>query len=280
MKITNQSFPHPVLGIQDDILGKFEADLNWSCDRAYYYLYPAFNLQNDTIEKLISEDSAAFVVHIECANTFFRESFLFTNRTPELKINAEELRDKVDISFFISATKPLEHYKNSAVHEDYDGQVFHLEKGDILAYGGDTTFLAVKNYESLKAVSSIMIINKGDNNLTKINFDRDKIELSLSKENFQIYNNNKSIEHFRNLFHTSLVLPVLYKALDFIAKDDNDLKNRKWFNVLKTRIDDEGLSIDEDDEKNFEIIQKLFGNPYDRFFSSINYLNEALYSNE
>lgn len=280
MKIINQSFPHPVLGIRDDIQGKFEADLNWSCDRAYFYLYPVFNLQNDTIEKLIREDSAAYVVHIECANTFFRESFLFTNRSPEFKINADELRDKVDISFFISATKPLDDYKNSTVHEDYEGQVFHLEKGDILAYGGDTNFLAVKNYESLKAVSSIMIINKGDNNLTKVNFDKDKIELSLSKENFQIYNDNKNIEHFRNFFHTSLVLPVLYKALDFIAKDDADLKNCKWFNVLKTRIDDESLSIAEDDEKNFEIIQKLFGNPYDRFFSSINYLNEALYSNE
>ena len=67
MKITNQSFPHPVLGILDDVSGKFEADLNWSCDRAFYYLYPVFNLQNYSIEKLLEENSASFVVHIECA---------------------------------------------------------------------------------------------------------------------------------------------------------------------------------------------------------------------
>lgn len=280
MKITSQSFPHPVLGIKDDIYGKFETDLNWSCDRSYYYLYPVFNIQNETIEKLINENSAAFLVHVECANTFFRETFVYTNKTPELKIIAEKLRDKVDISFFVSATKPIDHYKNSAVHEDYNGQEFNIEKGDILAYGGETTFLAVKNYESLKAVSSIMIIKRGENTLTKVNYNNDKIELFLNKENFKIYNDNKNSEHFRNFFHIGLVLPVLYKALDYIAKEDPDLKNNKWFNVLKTRIDDENLSVEEDDEKNFEVIQKLFGNPFDRFFSSIISLNEELNSNE
>lgn len=279
MKITNQSFPHPVLGIQDDVLGKFEADLNWSCDRAFYYLFPVFNLQNHAIEKLINGSSAAFVVHVECANTFFRKSFLFTDKTPEIKINSEKLRDKVDISFYISTVKQVTNYENTEVHEDYNGQIFHLEKGDILAYGGDTTFQAVKNYESLKAVSSIMIIKKGDTSLTRVNFNNDKIELWLDKVNFQIYNSNKNIEHFRNLFHACLVLPILYKALGYIAEDDSDFMNFKWFNVLKTRIDDENLSV-EDDEKHFEVIQKLFGNPIDRLFSSINSLNEALYGNE
>jgi len=279
MKITNQSFPHPVLGIQDDVSGKFETDLNWSCDRAFYYLYPVFNLQNDTIEKLLNESVAAFVVHIECANTFFRKSFLFNERTPEIKIKAEQLRDKVDVSFYISALEQLPNYENTGIHEDYDGQKFHIEKGDILAYGGDATLLAVKNYESLKAVSSIMVIKKGCKGLTRVNFNNNKIEIWLNKENFQIYNDNQNIEHFRNFFHTSLVLPVLYKALGYVAGNDSDFNNFKWFNVLKTRIDDENLPV-EDDEKHFEIIQKLFGNPIDRFFSSISYLNEAMYSNE
>ena len=281
MKIRNQSFPHPVLGLLDDVGGKFETDLTWGCDRAFYYLYPVFDLQNDAVEKLIEEDSASFVVHVECGNTFYRKSFLFKNRTPVIMINADELRDRVEVCFFISAITSLQEYVNADAHEDYGGQNFPLDKGDILAYGGDTSFQAVKNYESLKAVSSIMVIKKAnyEKGITKVNFSNNKIELWLSKENFQIYNDNKSDEHFSTLFHTSLVLPLLYKALDYIAADDPDLLNFKWFDVLKTRIDDESLSV-KDDEKHFEVIQKLFGNPIDRFFFSINSLNEALYSNE
>lgn len=281
MKISNQSFPHPVLGLQDDVNGKFEAGLTWSCDRALYYLYPVFNLQNETIEKLIENDIAAFVVHLECGNTFFRKSFLFKNRMPEIKINAEELRDRVEVSFYISSIKSLSEYYNKDAHSDYGNQKFSLEKGDVLAYGGDTSFQAVKNYESLKAVSSIMVIKKAsyDRGLTKVNYNNEKIELWLSKENFQVYNDNKTDEHFSTLFHTTLVLPVLYKALTYIAIGDEDLINFKWFDVLKTRIDDENLSVD-DDEKHFEIIQSLFGSPIDRFFFSINSLNEALYGGE
>lgn len=280
MKITNQSFPHPVLGIQDDIAGKFDTNLTWNCDRAFYYLYPVFNLQNENIEKLIIENLASFVVHIECGNTFFRKSYMFNNRTPEIRIPADKLRDRVEVGFYISAIGAIGEYVNKDAHDDYSGQKFSIDKGDILAYGGDTSFYAVKNYESLKAVSSIMVIKKAnyEKGIAKVNYNNDKIELWLSKENFNIYNENKNDEHFGALFHTSLVLPILLKALAFIKDDDPDFKTFKWFDVLKIRIDDESLGI-EDDEKHFEVIQKLFGNPIDRFFLSINHLNEALYSN-
>ena len=120
MKISNQSFPHPVLGLQDDVNGKFEADLTWSCDRAFYYLFPVFNLQNETIEELIENDLATFIVHIECGNTFFRKSFQFKDRTPEIKINAAELRDKVEVSFYITSIKSFPDYFNDKEYKKFN----------------------------------------------------------------------------------------------------------------------------------------------------------------
>jgi len=281
MKITDQSFPHPVLGIQDDVSGIFKTQLTWTCDRVDYYLYPIFDLQNESIELLIKEKKVAYLVHIECANTFFRKSFKYFEQSPTIKINADELRDKVEISFFIVGLENISEYKNITAHQDYQGESFEIEKGDILAYGGETNFLAVKNYETLKAVSTIMVIKKDNNDksLARVNYNSNKIELWLSKENFKIYNDYKNNEHFIAIFHTSLVLPLLLKALEYIKQDESDFCDYKWFLALKARLDDEDLSLD-DDDKHFEIIQKLFGNPFDRFFKSINYLNEAMYNNE
>lgn len=279
MKITNQSFPHPVLGIQDDVSGKFEVALSWSCDRAFYYLHPLFDIQNTTLEDLLRQGKAIFLVHIECSNTFFNNSFTSIEKSPTIKITAEDLRDEVEVSFYFCANSNIPDYKIHGSHRDYESQVFNIETGDILAYGGKTRFMAVKNYESLKAVSSIMEIKKGgyEIGLAKVKYNESKIELILSREDFRIYNENKNDENFNTLFHTSLVLPVLYKALHYIQMDEPDYASLKWFNVLKTRLDDENLSVD-DDEKHFEIIQKLFGNPINRFFGKINNLNDALYN--
>lgn len=275
MEITTQSFPHPVLGIQDDIEGTFNVNFTWSCDRAFYYLSPVFNLQNETIENFIKENSAVFVIHVECANTFYRNSFQINSTSPLIKIDAEKLRDKVEVGFYIITTKGIDNYTNSKVHPDYGDQKFFLDKGDVIAYGGNSSFLAVKNYESLKAVSSIMVINKDDKEkgLGRVNYSAPKIELFLSKENYQIYNECKNDPNFISIFHTSLVLPVLFKALSYIRADDDQLRTEKWFEVIKTRLNDEKLSV-EDDDKHFEVIQKIFGNPLDRFFYSINQLKE------
>jgi hypothetical protein len=277
MKITNQSFPHPVLGVRDDVDGIFNVAFSWSCDRAYYYLYPIFNLQNRTIDELIKNKKAVFVVEVECSNTFYRYSFFGYEKSPTIKIVAESLRDDVDVVFTVCSNTNLDEYLIEGAHSAYENQKFKIENGDIIAYGGNTSFIATKNYESLRAVSSIMLIKKGnyETGIAKVNFNEEKIELTLSKTEYKIYNDNKNDERLSTFFHSSLVFPILYRALFYIKISDEEFVSKKWFKVLKTRLDDENLSI-EDEEKHFELIQKLFGNPITRFFEKINQLNEDL----
>lgn len=281
MKINNQSFPHPVLGIQDDVGGSLLVQLNWSCDRANYFLYPVFNLQNPDLEILISKKMAAYTAHIECANTFFRNSFTFFNQAPTIKINADSLRDKVEVSFYITSLEKIDNYRNNQAHLDYQSEEFQIERGDVLAFGGETSFLAVKNYETLKAVSSIMVIKKDndDKSLVRVNYNSDKIELWLNQNNFKTYNDFKHEKQYTAIFHSSLVFPVLLKALEYIKNEESDFSDFKWFLTIKTRIDDENLSL-EDEDKHFEVLQKLFGNPFERFFNSVEAINEAMFNNE
>ena len=277
MRIQNQSFPHPVLGIKDDISGSFKVNFSWSCDRAYYYLSPIFNLNQGHIEKLIDSDLARFIIHVECGNTFLRKSFSTQSRSPEFRINADFLRDKVEVTFYVCAVNSIIDYEPADAHIDYQDLKFQIEKGDILAYGGNCTFLATKNYESLRAVSSIMEIKKGIYNEgpAKVNFLEDKIVLELSSQNYLTYNNHKIEKKYESFFHCSLVLPILFRALVYIKDDDEDYRDKKWFIVIKKRIEDEKLlSMLDSEEQHFTLIQKLFGNPLNRLFDSIEKLNE------
>jgi len=281
MKISNQLFPHPVLGIRDDINGNFSVEFIWSCDRYNYKLNPRFNIENDEIEKLINEKKASFLMCVECANTMFRESFVIESHDAEIKINAEKLRDEVNVSFFVIALQSIEQYSNSLFHKDYNDCSFFIEKGDILAYGGETYFIAEKNYEYLKAVSSIMEIVEGqdDNGYSAADFNEEKIKITLNKKNYEIYIECRDNKYFTAVFHTSLVFPLLLKALGYIKDEIEDYTEKKWYKIIKTRIEEENLSL-EDEEKHYEILQKLFGDPFNRLFKSLKELNEALLNNE
>ena len=150
-----------------------------------------------------------------------------------------------------------------------------------MAYGGETYFQAVKNYESLKAVSSIMQIKRGNfkEGYARVNYNNDKIILELSAANFSVYETNKNDKSFEAIFHTSLVLPILLKALVYKREKDDEFQNFKWYQIIEKRLDDENLSV-EDDEKHFAVIQQLFGNPISRFFDAVQSINEVLYNHE
>lgn len=270
MKIYNQSFPHPVLGLKDDVQDTFEVEFNWECDRAFFYLRPIFRLNNSTLEHMLKSNEAKYAVEVECANTFYRNTFYSDKTSPQFNINAELLRNKVNLIFFIISNVNKEDYTITNSHPDYGETKFNISTGDVLAYGGKTDFLAVKNYDSLKAVSSIMEIKKGeyDQGLVKTDFYQDKIKIILSREDYENYKLLSSDPSNIPIFHTSLVFPVLYKALIFIDEVNADYAQFKWFDVIKTRIDDEDLSLS-DDEKHIEVIQKLFGNPYRRLFEAL-----------
>lgn len=270
MKITNQSFPHPVLGIRDDVLDSFETEFNWDCDQAYFYLKPIFKLTNSTLLKMIKENKAVYAVEVECSNTLFRKTFYTDKIGPEIPIQAEYLRGKVLVQFLVVSKVELSDYKIENANAEYEDNKFIISIGDVLAYGGDSDFQAVVNYDSLKAVSSIMQIKKGnyDTGYVKTNFFKDKIQIILSREDYQKYKLLISDPANIPIFHTSLVLPVLYKALVYVHEEDDDFAQFKWFDVIKTRLDDEDLNLD-DDEKHIEVLQKIFGNPYRRLFDSL-----------
>ena len=86
-------------------------------------------------------------------------------------------------------------------------------------------------------------------------------------------------KNFESIFHSSLVLPIIYKSLNYIQNKEEDLQNYKWYQIIEKRLDDENLSAGSD-ENHFKIIQQLFGNPVSRFFDAVQNINEVLYSNE
>jgi len=98
MRLRKRSFPHPVLGNNDDVLGSaFQAAFEAGHDREHFYLSVSFECSNTTLTDLIDAAKAAFAMHVECTNTVFRARFLSNERNRRFVVSSEDLNGSVEV---------------------------------------------------------------------------------------------------------------------------------------------------------------------------------------
>lgn len=163
MLYNNREYPHPVLGVGDAVEGQFITHLSIKAGKKAIIIEPVFHLTNHDLNTLITENLAVFAIQIYCRATMFRQLFKSNDAIPKhISIPTPELRESVELDFFICANDNISDYTNSSWHPDFNGFSFPVEKGDILAYGGKGVFNANKTPEELRAISAFMNIDKYD----------------------------------------------------------------------------------------------------------------------
>jgi len=269
----NLSFPHPVLGIKDDVLGEYEVDCGIKLGKEEISIVIKHILRNGTLEKMIDDKLAVFCVEAVCPRTMYRESFLSSNMTHTIKIKSSDVRDKVELNFYINALKDIPKYELKEANPDYAGFYFEIEKGDILAYGGNTFFIAEKTWEALQTVSSFMELRRYDKKTGPVvlNLLSEKIIIQISEDDYLKYKKIQCVESLSPIFHSSIVLTTLLYALSEMMVNSEFYKDYKWYQVLDFRINnDERLKkVGWDLEYLPEIAQIILDNPMGRSLDAL-----------
>ena len=278
MNINNITFPHPILGISDSIDSQFEfSTLEIKSNADFYEVTVRFSHDNYDLQNLISSEKAEYYCEVTCTNTVFRQIFTNKNKSITFKIPKKKVKGKVEFTCLLVATEDIANYSNANVHPDYRGYTFDIDKGDILAYFGESSFNANIQYEKLKAVSSFMeIVENGSETFTIIDLEKNKIEVQLPTDSYNLYCNDSisQEEKFAPIFHSSIVLNALLIALySFEKYTDND--DCTWAKTIKYRLqtDPQFKTLSIEDKENIpEIAQRLLGNPFERLIDGLNNL--------
>src|SRR5688572_14093538 len=236
MRYNNRHFPHPVLGIEDDVLADFSAELTYKSDKDYITLTTIFRLNEQSMQHLIEEEKAYFLIQVYCSGTMFREVFKAKSALPDLiRIPSLKLRGDVEVHFFICAVKDIDNFFSKSFNPEYKGFKFSIQRSDILAYGGKAKFIANKSPEELKSVSALIRVRnsqKSDHSMWN-EYEGEKIEIMLCEEDYNNYQIVLKNRVFNNLLHSSIVLPALIDALYFIdTPEAKDSSERRWFKAL------------------------------------------------
>lgn len=252
------SFPHPVLGNDDDVAGDWEPQLDKvTLERTRITLeFSGLVPGNADIAKLVAAGDAHVVLRIQCPRTYYRD--VVTTAKPNLvhMLDASDVEDNVEIAVSVCAARPLPGYAPVGMHADYPASGFGLLQGDVLAVADRFLFSADKDFDPLRGpIPSLLVVRQSGepDGPFEVDWSGDKIEIAVNDQQWShfLYFTDMAPHYL----HSALVLPVLALAITKMEEQDTKWKSR----LLKFFVD---RDIDWSDP--CRAAQELLADPFGR----------------
>lgn len=147
MEIKYKLYPYPVLSSYSDDYktGSFDATIDVVRDGYNYRLDFLATLTCQSLLERIKNGDAKYVYHLECAQTGFRTVIQTDQLSETYTLFSQTVNGKLQICPFVVAVKDLNGYSSSDFHDDYQGEVFDIEAGCVLAVGKMVVLDITKN---------------------------------------------------------------------------------------------------------------------------------------
>lgn len=279
MDIRNRLYPYPVLSENtDDYI-----DSSFSIDKVdvrkgigEIEFSVNLTLNNDGIKELLDSNHAEIVVHIECSQTCFRTLIRNTEMNITHKVREHFLNGKVSLCVFIIAKSDLKGYTNISLNEDYEGMTFDMNRGSILAIGGQVNVDIIKEVEELSKIPSIFSICRcaeDTDESMKIDICGEKIAITLCNDSFQNYKIIAENPRMIPVFHSMVIIPALIYAFETLKHEDLDsYSDLRWYKAINRTLQKYNLMLNKETLENipsYEIAQKLLDLPLNKAFNTL-----------
>ena len=278
MDIRYKLYPYPMLAADMDDYTDSSFTFTVATEKEIREIKFSFqlDLQNECLTNMIQNGKAEYLIHIECPQTCYRHAIKTTDSTYIHRIPERDLNGRVSICAFIVAKEDLPTYYNHMFNEDYEEMSFSVDRGGILAIGGQYTLTIVKDTEELAKIPSIFTICKraadSDNGI-EIDMDGDKIAVTLSSDSFGRYKNLASELKYQPAFHSMLIMPALIYVFERLHREGIDNYNdKRWFIALNKTLSKSNVTLNAetlDNTPSYTLAQKILDMPVDRALSAL-----------
>lgn len=225
------SFPHPVLGNEDDITGEFNVSMEISRTENKNIVFENISLSitNDYINTLINNGVAKCFVKIHCSSTFSTWMFDIESK---IEIDENELANKIDVQVLVITQTDISNYSDNSFNVQYAKEIFSLNKNEVIAISGKETVQIHKTDEKL-GLGNIFKFNSHQHEMPiRFQLLQDKIHIN--------YPETKNGEHPPNLLFSktpwtafnTFIVPALAEALKFVDNDPEGASRYEWYTVI------------------------------------------------
>lgn len=256
MKTDNTSFPHPVLGLSDDVEGNFSLGINIERikdDKAIQFVVSNIVIDNPYFNSLIERNIAGIVYKVYCSSTF--KTWTFKNVKEIFKIPEDEICNKVEIQPLIVALSDIERYTDESFNPEFDDCVFSVKKHEIIGLLGSITIPIDKDYEKLSLGNIFNFSPEEDcKKPCSFEFRTDKITIrypvTINGDHPPTGLFHKSPWAAYNIF----IIPALTEAFRIMSDDDQkgDFESLDWYFVLNSLLPED--QRDNDPYRNAQLL--------------------------
>lgn len=243
MKLRKEAtFSHPVVSPYSDDAAENRFGFSGFTVRAdglYYHAAAEFELHNVGLLNYIAGSKACFAILIEARNFYYRKLHSPLGQVGELRLDADELSGYVDCMPFVIAAEDIPDYRLPDMNADYGRHGVSIRKGDVLAIGDARMFLAEREFDSLRKLSSIMEVLE-DDKVSRGSMDvvlgGDKIRIFVCREDHARYSTLAKLPEVAPVLMQALAVPALQEAIVEMRKSEEGSGQRRWEVALSKRL--------------------------------------------
>ncbi len=282
MEIKYKLYPYPVLtDYSDDYkTGKFEVAMNPVKDGYNIRLEFQAELTSEGLKNQIQLGFAKYVYHIECAQTGFRTVCQTIKEKESCILSNKLVSGKVQVCSFVVATEDISGFSVPDFHDDYEGCLFDIEAGCVMAVGRMITIDVSKDIDELAQTPSIFnIVRNADATCKQMLVDMAdrKIVIKLPMDDYYSYKSLRQTPQAQAILNALTIIPALTYVLGELKCMSPDERQENtdalWYRVLKkslkTQFDCEIESEEFTQCNSIELAQKLINDPLPESFKML-----------
>ena len=280
MQLKNKLFPYPVLN-SNTMLSTYPGKIfafNYTLDEnieAVLLQDVRFSTNSEYIKSLYKQGIIEVVCVIECSQSVSRRCEIIYEQGKTIELAKADYNGKIEISMFAYAKENFE-MKADEFQSDYHGLSSKIDKYDIVGANDGIVFkinYLDKEDSASKSIFSITIDESLDDDAGyNVSYLGKKIEIYMSRKQFEKYNVVYASQDFKEVFFNMLLVPVLTEALTSIRAElesESDLDDicdkYAWFYSIKRgykkQFNKELIKSDYLEMSPIVLAQQLLGNP-------------------
>ena len=228
--------PHPVLlpeGTDYKEEFKFDIDITKKPQHTLdgdIVLTVGFDLKSKFIHNMIQHGMAKICIVIKCAKTHIRKTiFKHNDQKIELKLPFSDYYDRITLSSYIAATKPIYEFKSNEHHEEFSEVSINLPVGAILARASDAN-LKIDSLQTLNAAIQLVTNNELKDGEYVVDVSDDYIKIFMTESMRQQVNALRQTNN-RILF-PSIYMVALTHAIQKVTEDGTKV----WEEALRNTL--------------------------------------------
>lgn len=241
-----KAWPHPVLRppIYGDDYPQAEFEVEIEVERALgstsVEVTVEFELSDSDLLQLVGDGAAQYVVLIKASRTHFRE--IMSSGEPHVKMlfSGGDLSGRVEFAPFLICTRKLPKFRVDGWHQDFEGRVFDISAGAVLAEDMPKDYWVDTADEApLGSIFGHKPRPDIPDGRWEIEIGEDRVWIVMSESDTELYrmarnraNNRSEGQYLMN----GLYLPVLISVLNEVDQNPGDYSEYRWFASLEHRL--------------------------------------------